>query len=169
LLAVCLSACQPAAEQAAEQAAPVQEVAAPVKAVLFEGTELGAPLTLEYLTPVSDILARPDEFVGRRVLVEGTVTAVCQKQGCWMDLVSAEAGDTIQIKVDDGVIVFPKDAAGKRVLAEGTVEKLELTAEQAVEAGKHKAEESGTTFDPASVTGPVTSYRIRGLGVRIAA
>ena len=163
-------ACEPAAEQAAvEQAAPAQEAVAPVKAVLFEGTTLGEPLTLEYLTPVSDIVARPDEFVGKRVLVEGVVTAVCQKQGCWMDVVSGEAGDTIQIKVDDGVIVFPKDAAGKKLLAEGTVEKLELTQEQAIEAGKHKAEESGGTFDPATVTGPTTTYRIRGLGVLLGA
>jgi hypothetical protein len=169
-LALLLLACQAAPEQAATaDAAPAQETPEPVKAVLFEGTALGKPLTLEYLTPVSDILARPDEFMGRRVLVEGVVAAVCQKQGCWMDVLGGEGGDTIQIKVDDGVIVFPKDAAGKRVLAEGTVEKLELTAEQALEAGKHKAEESGTTFDPASVTGPVTSYRIRGLGVRISA
>ena len=169
-LALCVLACQPAAERAAvDDTPPAQEAAEPVKAVLFEGTELGAPLTLEYLTSVSDIMARPDVFVGRRVLVEGVITAVCQQQGCWMDVVGGAGGDTIQVKVDDGVIVFPKDAAGKRVLAEGTVEKLEQTAEQAIEAGKHKAGESGTTFDPASVTGPVTSYRIRGLGVRIAA
>lgn len=163
-------ACEPAAEQGqVAETAPAQETAAPVKAVRFEGTTLGAPLTLEYLTNVSDIMAQPDSFVGRRVLVEGVIAAVCQKQGCWMDIVSGQAGDTIQVKVDDGVIVFPKDAAGKQVLAEGTIEKLDLTQEQAIAAGKSKAEESGRTFDPASITGPVTSYRIRGTGVLIRA
>lgn len=169
VLLAALAACEPAAQQAGEAgAAPVQEAVAPVKAVLFAGDTLGAPLTLEYLTKVSDIMAQPDSFVGKRVLVEGVVAAVCQKQGCWMDIVSAEGGDTIQIKVDDGVIVFPKDAAGRKVLAEGTVERLDLTQEQAIAAGKSKAEESGGTFDPASITGPVTSYRIRGAGVLLA-
>jgi len=169
-LVIGLLACQPAAEQATvDDTATAQEATAPVKAVVFEGTTLGEPLTLEYLTPVADILARPDSFIGQRVLVEGVVTAVCQKQGCWLDIVSGEAGDTIQVKVEDGVIVFPKDAAGKKVLAEGTVEKLEMTQEQAIEAGKHKAEESGGSFDPATITGPTTTYRIRGVGVLIAA
>lgn len=163
-------ACKPAAEQAnVADTAPAQETVAPVKAVRFAGTTLGEPLTLEYLTNVSDIMARPDAFVGKRVLVEGTVSAVCQKRGCWLDIVSAEGADTIQVKVEDGVIVFPKDAAGKKVLAEGTIEKLELTQEQAIEAGKEKAAESGGTFDPATITGPTTTYRIRGLGVLISA
>jgi len=170
LFALVLLACEPAPEQAPpDQVAPTQEAVAPVKAVRFEGTTLGKPLTLEYLTSVADIAARPDDFLGELVLVEGVVTAVCQKQGCWMDIVSAEGDDTIQVKVDDGVIVFPKDAAGRKVLVEGTIEKLELTQEQAIEAGKHMAEEAGKEFDPATITGPTTTYRIRGLGVLLAA
>ena len=45
---------------------------------------------------------------------------------------------------------------------------LKLTQEEALSAAQHKAEEQGTKFDPASVTGPVTKYRIRGIGVQIA-
>lgn len=168
-LLLTLVACQPGDEQAVQEAdstAVAAELAEPVR---FENaTALGDTLTLQAITPVSDILARPDEFVGQRVLVKGQVIGVCLEKGCWLDIVSAEGADTIQIKVDDGVIVFPPDAVGKQVLAEGTVEKLELTKEQAIEAGKHKAEETKTTFDPATVTGPVTKYRVRGIGVQIA-
>ena len=162
-------ACEPApAEDAAQPAAlPAEEAAA--EPVRFEGaTALGEPLTVNQLTDVAEILARPQEYVGQRVLVKGQVTAVCAEQGCWMDILSGTGGDTIQIKVDDGVIVFPQDALGKQVLAEGTVEELQLTHEEAVAAAQHRAEEQGTKYDPASVTGPVTKYRIRGLGVQIA-
>lgn len=144
---LCLVACQPAT---------------------FEGTSLGEPLTLQETTPISDILAEPDAFVGERVLVEGTVAEVCSNMGCWMDIVGEDDTETIRVKVDDGVIVFPQKATGKRARVEGTVEKLELTEEEAIEAARHEAEERGETFDPASVDGPETIHRIRGSGAVIA-
>lgn len=164
-------ACEPAPVEDAAQpgALPAAEAAITAEPVRFEGgTTLGEPLTIDRLTDVAEILARPQEYVGQRVLVKGQVTAVCAEQGCWMDILTGTGGDTIQIKVDDGVIVFPQDALGKEVLAEGTVEELEQTQQEALEAAQHRAEEQGTKFDPASVTGPVTKYRIRGLGVQIA-
>lgn len=168
-LLIVFAACQPAADEApADEAAAAPAAEAAAEPVRFEGgTALGEALTLETITPVSDIVSRPEEFLGKRVLVKGVVTGVCQEQGCWMDIIGTSGADTIQIKVDDGVIVFPKDAVGKQVIAEGNVEKLEMTKEEALEAAKHKAEEQGTKFDPASVTGPVTKYRIRGLGVQL--
>ena len=170
-LLLALVACQAGDEQAMQEtdstAVAASELAA--ESTRFENaTALGDTLTLQALTQVSDILARPEQYVGQRVLVKGQVVGVCLEKGCWMDIVTAEGADTIQIKVDDGVIVFPPDAVGKRVLAEGTVEKLELTKEQAIEAAKHRAEETKSTFDPAVITGPVTKYRIRGTGVQIA-
>lgn len=85
-----------------------------------------------------------------------------------MDIASDREFEKVQIKVDDGVIVFPLTAKGKQALVEGVVEQLDLTYEQAIEDAKHKAEEHGTEFDPSTVTGPVTIYRIRGLGAVIA-
>lgn len=128
------------------------------------GELFGESLTLTEVTPVSTILDDPDAWVGRRVLVEGMVVAVCEKRGCWMDIASDREFEKIQIKVDDGVIVFPLSAKGKRATVEGVVERLELTAEEALEEARRKAEEHGETFDPASVTGPQTVFRIRGLG-----
>jgi hypothetical protein len=116
---------------------------------------------------VSAILEAPDAYVGERVLVEGTVVQVCEMRGCWMDIASDREFEKIQIKVDDGVIVFPMTAKGKSALVEGVVEVLELTHEEAIEAARHKAEEHGEEFDPSTVTGPETTYRIRGHGAVI--
>ena len=131
------------------------------------GTLYGEPLTLTEVTPVSAILDAPDAYLGERVLVEGTVVQVCEMRGCWMDVASDREFEKIQIKVDDGVIVFPMTAKGKSALVEGVVEVLELTYEEAVEAARHRAEEHGEEFDPSTVTGPETTYRIRGHGAVI--
>jgi hypothetical protein len=144
--------------------APADE---PVEGTPVEQEAFGDPITLTEVTPVSAILDAPEEFLGERVLVEGTVVEVCEMRGCWMDIASDREYEKIQIKVDDGVIVFPLTARGKKALVEGTVELLEMTYEEALEDARHKAEEHGTEFDPSTVTGPVTVYRIRGLGAVI--
>ena len=87
--------------------------------------KLGAPLTLKEATPIATLLANPGAYEGKVVQVKGKVTAVCQEMGCWMAVVDPESNKTIRIKVEDGVIVFPKDAPGKRATAEGKFTKLE--------------------------------------------
>lgn len=134
----------------------------------FEGTSYGEPLTLTSLTHVSVILERPDDFVGERVLVEGVVADVCDRQGCWMDIIGDGEGETIQVKVDDGVIVFPQGAMGHRARVEGVVERIDRTGEEAEAAARHRAEERGVEFDPATVAGPETVYRIKATGALIA-
>ena len=146
---------------------PDAETTETTEAAAAEQEAFGEPLTLTEVTPVSAILDSPEEFLGERVLVEGTVVEVCETRGCWMDIASDREYEKIQIKVDDGVIVFPLTARGKSALVEGTVEVLEMTYEEALEDARHKAEEHGTEFDPSTVTGPVTTYRIRGLGAVI--
>jgi hypothetical protein len=154
-LALALAACQ-------GEPAPAAEAAE------FEGAEYGEPITLTTLTHISAILDAPDAFVGERVLVEGVVTDVCDNMGCWMDIVGETEDHKIQVKVDDGVIVFPEEATGHRARVEGVVEKIERTEEEAVAAARHRAEERGLEFDPASVAGPETIYRIKATGARIA-
>jgi hypothetical protein len=44
---------------------------------------------------------------------------------------------------------------------------MELSKEDVIARRKHHAEETGETFDPASVTSGETVLRIRGLGAEI--
>lgn len=160
-----LAACQAAPDPETEADA---EPAAEVMAGDFEGTAYGEPLTLTTLTPVSALLDRPDDFVGERVMVEGVVADVCDNMGCWMEILGERPGDQIQVKVDDGVIVFPEEATGQRARVEGVFEKIERTEEEAVAAARHRAEERGLEFDASTVTGPETVYRIKAEGAVIA-
>jgi len=127
----------------------------------------GKEITLEEKTNISDITANPESFINKTVLVEGEVLDVCPMMGCWIELKSDGENGKIKVKVKDGEIVFPKEAKGKMAKVEGTVYKIELTKEKAIEFYSHEAEETGNEFDPASITGPVTLYQIKGLGAEI--
>ena len=128
----------------------------------------GKKITLSDMTEISEILATPEEFVGKKVLVQGMVVDVCAKRGCWMYLASDKPFEKIQIKVLDGVIVFPMSARGKNALVEGEVEALKYSKEDAIAWLQHTAEEKGESFDPTSVTSGMTVYRIKALGAEIA-
>jgi len=129
--------------------------------------DLGKPLVQKETLAISRVLAAPDDYAGKVVQVKGKITEVCTMMGCWMNLVEAGTAKELRIKVNDGEIVFPKEAIGKTALAEGTFKKIQLTREQAVARAKHEAEETGRKFDPAQVKGPVTIYQIQGTGARI--
>ncbi len=111
--------------------------------------KFGTGVALETATPIARLVERPTAFEGKTIRVEGVVTAVCTHLGCWMALAVAgdTSGQTVRVKVDDGVIVFPVTAKGKRAVAEGVVERVgndaegqEAAAEHAKAAGKPHAD-----------------------------
>ena len=135
---------------------------------IFAGQkELGKKISLKKKTSISKILENPEKFMGKKVLVEGTILAVCEKRGCWMELASDKEFQKIKIKVKDGEIVFPLEASGKTALVEGEVYKISMTQEEAIKSAQHEAEEHKTKFDPSTIKGPVTLYQIKGLGAVI--
>jgi hypothetical protein len=129
--------------------------------------EYGKKLTLKEKTKISTILQTPEKYVGKKLLVEGTILAVCEKRGCWMEIASDKESQKIKIKVKDGEIVFPLTGIGKNALVEGELQKISMSKEDAIKQAKHEAEEHKTKFDPKSITGPVTYYQLKGLGAVI--
>jgi hypothetical protein len=132
-----------------------------------DGKVYGEPLTGNETIEISALLGNPEEYLGEVVRVEGLITGVCEKRGCWMSLAGDEEFQEIRIKVDDGVIVFPMEAKGKRAVAEGVFTKIEMTLEQTIAYRKHHAEEHGEEFDPSTITEPLVFYQIRGTGAVI--
>jgi hypothetical protein len=127
-------------------------------------TRVGRPLTQKQQVPIDKLTAQPEQYTGKTVQVKGKVTEVCQMMGCWMQIVDPGSKKAVRIKVNDGEMFFPKDAAGKTALAEGKWTKIALTEEQATAWAKHEAEEQGRPFKPESVTGPMVIYQIQGTG-----
>jgi NACalpha-BTF3-like transcription factor len=143
--------------------------AAPSFAASCPADSYGAGVTLTETTAIAALLEKPAGFVGQTVAIKGQVKDVCEKMGCWLEVVSTEGTHSVKVKVKDGEIVFPKTARGKEAVAQGTFEKQEMTREQFIDQAQHVAQEQGKTFDPATISGdgPFTTYRIQGTGASI--
>jgi hypothetical protein len=127
----------------------------------------GKGITLTDTVMVSQILDNPEAYEGKAVLIKGDVVEVCQKRGCWIEVASDRPYESVTVKVNDGEIVFPLSARGSQAVVEGFVERIELTREQAVKWKAHQAEEKGEAFDSSTVQGPLTIWRIKGVGAEI--
>ncbi|MBK9033853.1 MAG: DUF4920 domain-containing protein [Myxococcales bacterium] len=132
-----------------------------------DGQAFGAGVKLGESTPIASILADPKAFAGKTVRAEGMIVDVCPKRGCWFEMAGAAPGEKLRFKVVDGEMVFPMDAKGKHAVAEGVVAVTEMSLEDSVDYAKYQAEEKGETFDPASVTAPITVVRLDGTGALI--
>jgi len=124
-----------------------------------KGTTYGAGVSQQTSVKVADLLAAPDSYAGKTVRVDGVVQAVCQTMGCWIQLGDDEKGAGIQFKVDDGVIVFPKDGKGRKASAEGTLEKIPTGDAHEAEHAKETMKGTGAAEAP--------RYRIKATGAII--
>ena len=73
-------------------------------ALCMMGGPLGKPLELKQRTAIADLEKKPGDFVGKTVQVRGRITEVCEKMGCWMNLVDPDSNAKVRIKVKDGEI-----------------------------------------------------------------
>ncbi|MFC1743536.1 DUF4920 domain-containing protein [Candidatus Riflebacteria bacterium] len=129
--------------------------------------DMGAPVKKEKVIKISKILGEPDQFLGKEVTVSGLIVDVCPKRGCWMKLASDKKFQTLRIKVQDGVMVFPLSARGRQAVVRGKMQGFRLPQKTAIKYFKHLAEEKGEAFDESTVTGPVNIYQIKPAGVSI--
>jgi hypothetical protein len=128
-----------------------------------EPKKYGNGVSMTDATPIASILANPEAFRGKTVRVEGTVTAVCAHEGCWMAL-SADGradGPTVRLKVDDGVIVFPVTAKGHKAVAEGVIERVGATPDSHEAASEHARQ------SPAALAEASRNWQIKAAGALI--
>lgn len=144
-----------------------QETAVREAATKENTVQYGEALTLAEVTPISDILADPKSFVGKKVRIEGQIKDVCPMKGCWIEIEGPDGQTHLTVKVEDGEIVFTPDTKGKQAIAEGEVYQIDLDKEQAMSYMKHLADEKGEAFDSTSVTGPMVIYQIKGSGAEV--
>lgn len=92
---------------------------APVPAPTSEGAlRLGAAIEASAeKVALTDVAKNPSAFVGKTFATNGTVTAVCQHMGCWMEI-KDDSGEA-HIKMAGHAFFVPKTASGRkaRVLA----------------------------------------------------
>ncbi len=170
-LVACGAKEQPApekAEKAPEEAATPSEETKPAE-VKLEGTVYGGGVDLAQSVAVTDLLANPDLYAGQSVRIEGVVSGVCPKRGCWIDIAGNQPGQKVRFKVRDGVMVFPMAENGKYAVAQGVVRKMPMTLEQSKKYAEYQAREYGADMDPDKITEPITLVRLDGTGAVVRA
>ncbi|MDJ0788311.1 MAG: DUF4920 domain-containing protein [Myxococcota bacterium] len=134
-------------------------VEAPVEAPV---EEYGAPIALRQPTPLAEVLNSPERFAEQPVLLQGRITDVCQKKGCWTVLAEGQA--FVRIRFQDYAFFVPTDVTGRRAYAEGLVSVETLSESEA----RHYAEES-KDGDPDAIEGPQRVVSFTASGIRILA
>jgi len=76
--------------------------------------------------PVEAILAEPEIYHDRSIVVGGTVHEVCQMNGCWLMLRSQETGDGLRVHTEieengDYIFTVSKDISGRYAVVSGTL------------------------------------------------
>lgn len=80
--------------------------------------KLGEPVTAATVSLV-DIAKNPKAYKGKSIATTGTVKAVCQEQGCWMEIVDAKAD--ANVRMHGHAFFVPKTSSGKQAKVQGTV------------------------------------------------
>jgi Domain of unknown function (DUF4920) len=103
--------------------------------------------------PLASIAKEPKSFVGKTITTTGTVTAVCQHMGCWMEI----KDDVTQAHVSmagHGFFV-PKTASGRKARVQGT---LTSAPEDESECNEEAAKQMGK---------PVAKLQLEATGVEL--
>lgn len=154
-LVLCTAACADASSNSEPSSQPAKAAT---------GTSFGAGVTLAESVAIDSILGDPTAFKGKTVRVEGIVTDVCPKRGCWFEMAGSGPGKKLRFKVTDGEMVFPIDSKGMHAVAQGEVAVTSLTIEESKRRAEYQAKEYGVAYDPASITKPTLVVRLDGTG-----
>jgi hypothetical protein len=96
---------------------PLDDVGLAGRATPAGPRSYGKPLGALEPTPLAALLARPQ--AGTTVRVEGTIEAVCQRKGCWLEL--RQGSSRVHVAMAGHAFGVPRDAAGRPVAVEGRV------------------------------------------------
>ena len=80
---------------------------------------LGAPISAAPVVALSDIAKNPGAYANKTIATSGTVTAVCQERGCWMEI--QDTGGQAHIRMHGHSFFVPKTASGHLARVQATV------------------------------------------------
>ena len=96
---------------------PGQATAASLKPL--EKKNFGGQITEKTSVPLTSLVQSSEKYASQTVRTEGTVTAVCQSMGCWMEI-GDETGQA-HIKMAGHSFFIPASANGHRAIVQGKV------------------------------------------------
>ena len=94
---------------------------------------LGEPIGDSKAVTLSEIVKHPKQFEGNVVTTSGTVFAVCQSMGCWMEI-KDDANTEAHVKLAGHRFFVPKTSAGHHARVQANVMRTDPGEECAQEA-----------------------------------
>jgi hypothetical protein len=104
------------------------------------GEIVGMEMQPREVVHLSVVDANPEPYWNKTLLIEATVTAVCQHSGCWMQI--EDGGSRAMVRWESGCggdYAFPKDLQGRRVLIQGSIYEKSFSEDEV----EHLEEEAG--------------------------
>ena len=89
---------------------------------------------------LAEVAKTPDSWVGKTFTTTGTVTAVCQHMGCWMEI--KDDASAAHIKMAGHAFFVPRSASGKKARVLATLVKSD-TPQAACEGEGHEKGKGG--------------------------
>jgi hypothetical protein len=100
---------------------PVTAIPTPTTTATQESAlRLGAPIDAKAQSvALSEVAKTPNNYVNKTFTTTGTVTAVCQHMGCWMEI--KDDASEAHIKMAGHKFFVPKTASGKKARIQATL------------------------------------------------
>jgi hypothetical protein len=91
--------------------------------------EFGAPVRTAEAVPAPAVATEAQAYVNRTVTVDGRITEVCQKKGCWWTLDTGDRPIRVHVARTEGgdyAFTIPKDLSGAHATVTGTLKQVTL-------------------------------------------
>jgi hypothetical protein len=121
----------------------------------------GDSITTDGATDASQLVTMLQAKDSLPVKVEGKVTAVCQKKGCWMKM-DLGNNQTMRITFKDYGFFVPKDASGKTAIVDGYAYNDTISVDEL----RHYAEDAGSSKEEIEkIVNPEVEFSFEAKGV----
>jgi hypothetical protein len=147
LILLASAACTKAASKTDDKSAPAAPEAL--------ANRMGAAISPS--TPVvalATVMKDPAAYKGKPFVTSGTVTAVCQEMGCWMEIKDADS--EAHIKMAGEKFFVPKTSAGHKARVQGTL--VDVAGGGDTECANEAAKQTG---------GQVAKIQLEATGVEL--
>lgn len=109
----------------------------------------------------ADLMAAPEQYDGKDIILQGNVKDVCQAEGCW--LVVSDGSKDVLVKTLH-VFVVPKDCFDNIATVNGTFKIKEISEEQA----RHLNDESkNSKIKSEDIKGPQKTFVLTAAGIQL--
>jgi hypothetical protein len=123
----------------------------------------GAPLGNSKKVSLAKVLAKPNKYAGKTVMVEGVIVRSCKMEGCWMELAPDTNSKSVRVKFKDHAFFIPLQSAGFKAKAEGVFSVKTLSKAEV----DHLIKDDGAKFDNINPDGTVTEISFEASGVEL--